>query len=194
MMCPYCDCGDTKVVDSRDSGADIRRRRECAECARRFTTYERVEVKTLAVVKQDGRREEFRRDKLMASLSKACAKRPLSVGRLQSVVDDIETRLAGLGRAEVATRAIGELVMERLAVLDRVAYIRFASVYRDFQDITRFKDEVDALMEPDEGARANQLSLLGGSDGSGGGGKRGRRRQGSMSTGRRASKRGEMDG
>ncbi len=175
MMCPYCEGGDTRVVDSRDSGADIRRRRECAECGRRFTTYERVEVKALAVVKQDGRREEFSRGKLMASLSKACAKRPLSVGRLEAVVDDIEGRLAGMGRAEVATRAIGEIVMERLADLDRVAYIRFASVYRDFQDIESFKAEVDALMEPGN-AGANQLSLLGGSDG--GGGKRGRRRGG----------------
>ena len=175
MMCPYCEGGDTRVVDSRDSGADIRRRRECAGCGRRFTTYERVEVKTLAVVKQDGRREEFNKGKLMASLTKACAKRPLSVGRLQAVGDDIEGRLAGLGKAEVATRAIGEMVMERLAALDRVAYIRFASVYRDFQDIESFKAEVDALMEPGNAAGANQLSLLGNADG---GGKRGRRRGG----------------
>ena len=178
MICPYCDCADTRVVDSRDSGADIRRRRECARCARRFTTYERVEVKTLTVVKQDGRREEFSRDKLQASLTKACAKRPLSVGKLQAVADDIEARLAGLGKAELPTRAIGEMVMERLAVLDRVAYIRFASVYRDFQDIQSFKAEVDALMQPGEGAGVNQLSLLGGSDG--GGGKRRRRGQGRM--------------
>ena len=183
MMCPYCDCGDTRVVDSRDSGADIRRRRECAGCKRRFTTYERVEVKTLAVVKQDGRREEFSRGKLMASLSKACAKRPLSVGRLEAVVDDVEGRLAGLGRAEVATRAIGEMVMERLAALDRVAYIRFASVYRDFQDIQSFKAEVDALQQVGEGEGANQLSLLGGSDG--GDSKRGRRRRQGR-TGRKA--------
>ena len=190
MICPYCDCADTRVVDSRDSGADIRRRRECEECARRFTTYERVEVKTLTVVKQDGRREEFSRDKLRASLSKACAKRPLSVGRLQSVADDIEARLSGLGKAELPTRAIGEMVMERLATLDRVAYIRFASVYRDFQDIESFKAEVDALLQPGEDAGANQLSLLGGSDG-GGGGRRGkRRRQGR--TGRKAA--GEQAG
>lgn len=174
MMCPYCEGGDTRVVDSRDSGAGIRRRRECAECGRRFTTYERVEVKALAVVKQDGRREEFSRGKLMASLSKACAKRPLSVGRLEAVVDDIEGRLAGMGRAEVAARAIGEMVMERLARLDRVAYIRFASVYRDFQDIESFKAEVDALMEPGKAAGVNQLSLLGSADGVEG--KRGRRR------------------
>ncbi len=183
MMCPYCEGGDTRVVDSRDSGADIRRRRECAGCKRRFTTYERVEVKALAVVKQDGRREEFSRGKLMASLSKACAKRPLSVGRLEAVVDDIEGRLAGLGKAEVAARAVGEMVMERLAALDRVAYIRFASVYRDFQDIESFKAEVDALMEPGNAAGANQLSLLGSADGSGG--KRGRRR---------GSKRAEIGG
>lgn len=190
MICPYCDCAETRVVDSRDSGADIRRRRECEECARRFTTYERVEVKTLTVVKQDGRREEFSRDKLRASLSKACAKRPLSVGRLQSVADDIEARLSGLGKAELPTRTIGEMVMERLATLDRVAYIRFASVYRDFQDIQSFKAEVDALMQPGEGAGVNQLSLLGGSD-SGGGGKRGkRRRQGRV--GRKAA--GEQAG
>ena len=163
------------MVDSRDSGADIRRRRECARCARRFTTYERVEVKTLTVVKQDGRREEFSRDKLRASLTKACAKRPLSVGKLQSVADDIEARLSGMGKAELPTRAIGEMVMERLAALDRVAYIRFASVYRDFQDIESFKAEVDALMQPGDTSGVNQLSLLGGSDG--GGGKRRRVRR-----------------
>lgn len=191
MICPYCDCADTRVVDSRDSGADIRRRRECEECGRRFTTYERVEVKTLTVVKQDGRREEFSREKLRASLSKACAKRPLSVGRLQSVADDIEARLSGLGKAELPTRAIGEMVMERLATLDRVAYIRFASVYRDFQDIESFKAEVDALMQPDEGAGVNQLSLLGGSDG-GGGGKRGKQGKRRGRTGRKAA--GEQAG
>ena len=162
MDCPFCNHDDSKVIDSRDSGDGIRRRRECARCGLRFTTYERVQSRALLVVKRDERREEFSRDKLWASLTKACAKRPLPVGTLEKVMQEIEAELADLGRTEVPSRVIGEMLMERLKGLDRVAYIRFASVYRDFRDIETFKEEIDALLEPPEPAEApsNQLTFL----------------------------------
>ena len=135
MHCPYCECENTKVVDSRESGASIRRRRECALCGRRFTTYEQVQMKAMMVVKRDGRREEFSRGKLWSSLTKACAKRPLAIARIDRMIDDIETNLSEQGKAEFDSRAIGEMVMSRLSDLDQVAYIRFASVYLDFSDV-----------------------------------------------------------
>ena len=150
MLCPYCDHSDSRVIDSRDSGDGIRRRRECSGCDRRFTTYERVQMRSVMVVKRDGRREEFEREKLFTSLSKACAKRPLPVGSIEKVLDEVEGRVAESGRAEVSSRAVGEMVMEKIKDLDRVAYIRFASVYRDFRDIESFKEEVDALLQPGE--------------------------------------------
>ncbi len=166
MRCPYCDCSNTRVVDSRESGASIRRRRECALCDRRFTTYERVQMKTMMVVKRDGRREEFSRDKLWASLTKACAKRPLAVGSIERVIDDIEAGLSEQSRAEFPSQSIGEMVMSRLSNLDQVAYIRFASVYLDFNDVESFKTEIDTLLGPAESqnghADTNQLSLLDG--------------------------------
>ena len=162
MLCPYCTDSDSKVIDSRDAGDGIRRRRECQRCGLRFTTYEYVQTRALQVVKSDERREDFNRDKLWASLTKACAKRPLAIGTIEKVVADIESNLANSGRAEFSSRIIGEMVMERLKDLDRVAYIRFASVYRDFRDIESFKEEIDALLEPSEpvGAPSNQLSFL----------------------------------
>lgn len=162
MRCPFCEGHDSKVIDSRDTGDAIRRRRECQRCGLRFTTYERVQTRALMVIKRDGRREEFNREKLWVSLSKACAKRPLPVGTLDKVVDDIEAQLANLGRAEIPSKVIGEMVMDRLRHLDRVAYIRFASVYRDFRDIESFKAEVEALLERrDEDPTAQgQLPLL----------------------------------
>ena len=162
MICPFCSRNDSKVIDSRNAGGGIRRRRECLQCGLRYTTYERVQARALLVIKQDGRREEFDRDKLWASLTKACAKRPLPVGSIDKVVEDIESQLANAGRAETPSKAIGEMVMERLWNLDRVAYIRFASVYRDFRDIESFKQEVDALLEPPirEEVPSNQLSFL----------------------------------
>ena len=147
MRCPYCECTNTKVVDSRESGASIRRRRECALCGRRFTTYERVQTKSMMVVKRDGRREEFSRDKLWASLTKACAKRPLAVGSIDRMIDDIEANLSEQGKAEFPSQSIGEMVMGRLSDMDQVAYIRFASVYLDFNDVESFKVEIDALLE-----------------------------------------------
>lgn len=161
MLCPFCSYKDSRVIDSRDTGDGIRRRRECLRCGLRFTTYERVQTRSLLVIKRDGRREEFNREKLWTSLAKACAKRPLPTGTLEKVVDDIEAQLSGLGRAEIPSKLIGEMVMERLKRLDRVAYIRFASVYRDFRDIESFKEEIDALLEArnSPGVPSNQLSL-----------------------------------
>lgn len=150
MRCVLCDCANTRVVDSRDSGADIRRRRECALCGARFTTYERAQ-RAPTVVKRDGRREPFSRDKLRASVAKACAKRPMAAGAVEAIADEVEGRLAAQGGAEFGSDAIGELVMGKLEGVDRVAYIRFASVYRDFGDIERFKAEIDALLGTDSG-------------------------------------------
>ena len=163
MRCPYCEHANSKVIDSRDSGDGIRRRRQCLECERRFTTYEYVQMRTMMVVKRDGRREEFQREKLFISLAKACAKRPLPVGTIEKTLDEIETVLSESGRAEVRARAIGELVMDKLRELDRVAYIRFASVYRDFSDIESFKQEIDALLdseEPGNGVHPDQMHIL----------------------------------
>ena len=163
MLCPYCDNSDSRVIDSRDSGDGIRRRRECLGCGRRFTTYERVQMRSVMVVKRDGRREEFEREKLFASLAKACAKRPLPVGSIEKVLDEVEGHVAESGRAEVSSRIVGEMVMEKIKDLDRVAYIRFASVYRDFRDIESFKEEIDALLqprEPEEGVHPNQIPMI----------------------------------
>ncbi len=162
MHCPFCSFENSKVIDSRDAGDGIRRRRECLRCGLRFTTYERVQTRALLIVKRDGRREEFIRDKLWASLTKACAKRPLAVGSIEKVIEDIEGRLANVGRAEIPSRIIGEIVMERLKDLDRVAYMRYASVYRDFRDIESFREEIDALLAPRPAPEvpSNQLSFL----------------------------------
>ena len=161
MFCPFCSNDNSKVIDSRDSGDSIRRRRECLRCGLRFTTYERVQTRALLVAKRDGRREEFDREKLWASVKSACAKRPLPIGSIEKIIDEIETQLSNAGRAEIPSRSIGELVMERLRDLDRVAYIRFASVYRDFRDIESFKEEVEALLDPTQPSEeSSQLSFL----------------------------------
>jgi len=163
MLCPFCNNDDSKVIDSRDSGDGIRRRRECQSCSRRFTTYERVQTYTVMVIKRDGRREDFHREKLWGSLNKACAKRPLPTGSIDKMAEAIEAKLVNLGKAEVPSDAIGELVMDRLRDVDRVAYIRFASIYRDFRDIESFKEEIEALLEPRNTAPVvptNQLSFL----------------------------------
>ncbi len=162
MFCPFCNFTDSKVIDSRDSSDGIRRRRECLRCGLRFTTYERVQTKALMIIKQDGRREEFIRDKLWSSLTKACAKRPLPIGSIEKVIDEIEARLSGLGKAEVPSKLLGELVMDKLRDMDRVAYIRYASVYRDFRDIESFKEEIEALLEHRERDKSdqNQLTFL----------------------------------
>ena len=145
MNCPYCGFEDSKVIDSRASEGGIRRRRQCLACGQRFSTIERTEVGVLLVAKKDGRREEFARDKILAGVRRACEKRPIPLGAIEALVDDIEARVYALGKAEVPTRFIGELVMERLRDLDDVAYIRFASVYRAFRDVEDLKEELAAL-------------------------------------------------
>ena len=149
MRCPFCTAQDTRVLDSRDSGegAIIRRRRECETCKRRFTTYERVEELNPLVVKKDGRREAFDRDKLIAGLKKACEKRPVSVDQLEVLVTQVERRLQEMGEKEVPSAGIGQMVMELLPALDEVAYVRFASVYRSFRDIAEFMDELKDIIE-----------------------------------------------
>ena len=162
MRCPFCDSRDTKVIDSRDVDSAIRRRRECLRCSLRFSTMERTQTTALYVIKNDGRREEFSRAKLMSGLRKACAKRPLPTGTIDNVVEEIEGELQKLGRVEVPSGSIGEMVMNQLRGLDRVAYIRFASVYRDFADAETFKSEVDSLLQSGKGVEAPsaQLPLL----------------------------------
>jgi transcriptional repressor NrdR len=158
MRCPFCKGADSKVLDSRESmeGAVIRRRRECLECRKRFTTYERVEELAPLVVKKDGRREPFDRDKLLAGLQKAVEKRPVSMDQLEALVAEVDVRLQERGEKEVPSSAIGEEVMLRLRTLDQVAYVRFASVYRSFRDIEEFMDELKGLLDdhgPDAGRR-----------------------------------------
>jgi transcriptional repressor NrdR len=150
MRCPYCAKEDSKVIDTRESDETIRRRRECLKCGRRFTTYERVAQTSLMVIKHDGRREAFDRQKLMSGLLRACAKRPISMEALERVVDDIEMQLHGLGRSEVDSQRIGQMVMDHLRSLDDVAYVRFASVYRRFADLESLQLEIQRLRERKE--------------------------------------------
>ncbi len=147
MRCPNCGHTDSKVTDSREVESGIRRRRECLNCKVRFTTYERLQSTALMVSKRDSRREEFNREKLVSGIRKACAKRPITSRTIEKMVEDIEAELQHLGQGEVPSNVIGEMVMERLQHLDRVAYIRFASVYRDFQDIESFEQAVNDLRE-----------------------------------------------
>ena len=162
MKCPYCGYQDSKVIDSRDVNDGIRRRRQCLSCNSRFTTYERLQPASLFVMKKDQRREEFNRNKLMAGLRKACEKRPLPTGTVDKLAEDIEAELYRLGRSEVPSTVIGDMVMERLKKLDEIAYIRFASVYRDFTDITVLKQEVDTLAssQAEPSRPSAQLPLL----------------------------------
>lgn len=144
MRCPYCSYQDTKVIDSRNVAESVRRRRKCSHCGVRFTTYERPQETVLLVSKKNGQQEEFKREKLVSGIRKACAKRPVSAETIEATVDDIEAQLNRLGRPDVATSVIGDMVMERLRQLDGIAYIRFASVYRDFANIEDVKQEADA--------------------------------------------------
>jgi transcriptional repressor NrdR len=149
MKCPQCAFEEDKVVDSRTTkeGEAIRRRRECLKCGHRFTTYEYIERVPMMVVKKDGRREEYSREKLLGGLLKACEKRPVSREQIERVIDDIETVLFSKFRNEVKSTEIGNLVVERLQSLDEVAYVRFASVYRQFKDINQFMNEVKVLLD-----------------------------------------------
>ena len=149
MKCPFCDDVEDKVVDSRmaKEGEVIRRRRECLSCKRRYTTYERVEETMPAVVKKDGRREPFDRSKIVSGLKKACEKRPISTATIETVTDRIEKRIQDMGETEIVSPAVGEEVMKELSQLDQVAYVRFASVYREFKDIDQFMDEIKSLAQ-----------------------------------------------
>jgi transcriptional repressor NrdR len=144
MTCPFCGHREDRVIDSRESkeGDVIRRRRECVKCDRRFTTYERSDDIPYMVIKRDGRREKFDRQKVLEGLLKACEKRPVGVAKLAEAVDAVETRLSESADRELSTAVIGELVMERLKTLDKIAYVRFASVHRDFQDVEEFLAEL----------------------------------------------------
>jgi transcriptional repressor NrdR len=148
MRCPFCGHLESKVVDSRSSkeGDSIRRRRECLKCERRYTTYERIEEVAQMVIKKDGRREPFDRWKIKSGILKACEKRPVGLEQVEALIDDVERSLFNSSEHEVATDAIGSAVMERLKRLDEVAYVRFASVYRQFKDLNEFMDELKSLL------------------------------------------------
>lgn len=149
MKCPHCGWTESRVKDSRDIGDTIHRRRECEHCKGRFSTYERVELFHLMVIKRDQRREDFDRQKLYDGLRKACEKRPLPVGEIENAVAEIEQDLYQLGRREVQSSVIGELVMEHLRRMDKIAYIRFASVYRSFADVETMFEEIQSLLNRD---------------------------------------------
>ncbi|GBF72979.1 transcriptional regulator NrdR [Paenibacillus sp. 598K] len=148
MKCPYCDYAGTKVLDSRPANENksIRRRRECEQCSRRFTTFEMIEETPLIVIKKDGSREEFSRDKILRGLIRACEKRPVSIDQLEVIVSEVEKELRTTAQAEVDSFQIGEFVMEELYPIDEVAYVRFASVYRQFKDINMFMKELTGLL------------------------------------------------
>ncbi len=147
MRCPFCGKEQNKVIDTRESDETIRRRRECTDCGRRFTTYERVAQTGLMVIKQDGRRESFDRQKLLGGVVKACAKRPVPMEAIESLVEEIEMRLHAQAKSEVDSQSIGQMVMEALRPLDDVAYVRFASVYRRFTDLDTLAVEIQRLKE-----------------------------------------------
>ncbi len=147
MQCPYCGYDDSRVVDTRETREGVRRRRECKQCQQRFTTYERVVVHALQVVKRDGRREDFSREKILAGLRKACTKRPISSEAIENIVNQVEAELLNSGKSEVTSERIGQMVMDRLRELDEVAYIRFASVYLPIADAASLRREIDRLLE-----------------------------------------------
>ena len=151
MKCPFCSFEESKVIDSRptDEGQRIRRRRECLSCGKRFTTYEIIEGLPIIVIKKDKSRETFNRDKLMTGLLRACEKRPVSIDTLDNMIDEIETTLQNSLDREVSSEKIGQLVMEKLKKIDEVAYVRFASVYRQFKDINTFMRELNKLLSSD---------------------------------------------
>ena len=148
MKCPFCSAEDTRVIDSRptDDNASIRRRRSCDECGKRFTTYEKIETLPLIVIKKDNNREPYDRSKIEAGIVRSCHKRPISTAQITAVIDDIENTLFNREEREIPTMVIGKLVMDHLKNLDPVAYVRFASVYREFKDIDTFMDEIKKIL------------------------------------------------
>ena len=149
MKCPFCGKENTRVIDSRpaDDGSSIRRRRQCDECSKRFTTYEKVEAIPLVVIKKDNNRESYERSKIEAGVYRSCHKRPISVDQITSLVDEIETIVFSLEEKEIPSSKIGEIVMDKLKDLDAVAYVRFASVYREFKDVNTFMDELKKILQ-----------------------------------------------
>lgn len=149
MRCPFCDHSESKVIDSRESknGLRIRRRRECLSCQRRFTTYEKIEEIPYMIVKKDGRRQQFESDKLLRGLLKACEKRPVPTSKLEEIVEEIESKLQDKPEKEMTVSEVGQFVMRKLKSLDKVAYVRFASVYREFKDVVEFKEVLEKLLK-----------------------------------------------
>ncbi|MBU1975558.1 MAG: transcriptional regulator NrdR [Nanoarchaeota archaeon] len=146
MKCPYCGNCESQVIDSRDAGSDIRRRRECVKCGKRFTTYERIETVNLAIIKKDNTREQYDRIKLKTGILKACEKRSVTNDQVEKMLDEIEKKIMNSKSTEIKSTRVGELVMNRLKTVDKVAYIRFASVYRDFTDLESFEKELKTLL------------------------------------------------
>lgn len=147
MLCPYCECKESKVLDSRHiDSTSIRRRRECEKCKKRFTTYEKIEMVPVMVIKKDGRREAFDRDKIKFGLIRSCEKRPVSISTIDQLVDSIESEINKMYIDEIESTRIGEMVMERLKEVDEVAYVRFASVYRQFKDLNTFVNELESIL------------------------------------------------
>lgn len=149
MKCPFCGCIEDKVVDSRTSieGVSIRRRRECLQCQKRFTTFEHIEEAPIMVIKKNGAREPFSRKKIQDGLSKSCEKRPVSVDQIDDILDLVEDKILKMHKREIESSIIGELIMEHLQTLDEVAYVRFASVYRHFRDVSQFMEELNLLLK-----------------------------------------------
>jgi transcriptional repressor NrdR len=158
MKCPFCAHLEDKVVDSRESkeGDSIRRRRECLKCERRFTSYERIDEIPYMVIKKDGRRERFDRQKVLAGVMRACEKRPVSMGKMEQIVNQVETFVIDSPERERTSTEVGGVIMEQLKQLDKVAYIRFASVYRDFKDVNEFREELEKLLKSGEAAAAKK--------------------------------------
>ena len=148
MKCPYCGKENTRVIDSRPTDdSSIRRRRQCDECGKRFTTYEKVETLPLIVVKKDNNREPYDREKIVAGIVRSCHKRPISMTQINDMVDDIEGQIFNMGEKEIPTTTIGSIVMDKLKDLDEVAYVRFASVYREFKDVNTFMEEIKKILK-----------------------------------------------
>ena len=166
MKCPYCNSVNTKVTDSRDTddGASIRRRRQCLSCGKRFTTYETVEQTPLRVIKKDGSRELFNRNKLRSGLIRACEKRSITSAQIDKIVNDVERQIRNELKQEVPSRKIGNFAMDELKKLDQVAYVRFASVYREFNDIGSFMTELKSLMLSNQGNNTEEKNSTGGTD------------------------------
>lgn len=148
MKCPFCGKDNTKVIDSRPTeDSSIRRRRQCDECGKRFTTYEKVETMPIIVIKKDNNREPYDREKLVAGIVRSCHKRPVSLSQINAMVDELETQIFNTGEKEIPTTTIGMIVMDKLKELDEVAYVRFASVYREFKDVNTFMDEIKKILK-----------------------------------------------